>query len=547
MNRKLPLLLVLSLLLVSLAIPALAGTTADAADVSEYPYIEMYQSPVFFICDPQSPQDDAAVKELETLWTYEYTTGKTGVFKAMERTESQPGTAEAPPADGTVVYQQPQIDGSPAADAIAALRCFWKSLYLAPGAQEGIAQTFVVPRTGVIEIDPTTIVRNYGNDDKEENLNKSIEVAVYLNETKVWPEGNDWAAVSRDSASMNKLAVEKISALSVEKGDRLRFVVNTGEGSNWNDNTQWPVTVKLYSQKDAAPDMTKYSLKSAYTSPARFISDSQSDKDDPALKDLGTVWTYEYGNSQSGLFTDMVRTDKLPGTEAAPPADGTVVYQQPQVDGVPAADAIAALRCFWGSLYLSPGTQWDIAQTLIVPEDGILNVDPTTIVRNYGNDDADVKGTIEVAVYLNRTKIWPAGKDWATISRDSTVLNKLDMEALTGLSVKEGDRLRFVVNAGQAATVNWGDNTQWPVAAKLYTEIEEGDDSAPGTNSSETESSSGETESSSPEIGSSAPVRSDPDVNPETGASAPYTAALLVFAAGGAVITVLSLRKRQRG
>ena len=140
------------------------------------------------------------------------------------------------------------------ANETASLASPWNTdLYIMPGmANRGTAeepvwvpvdaiQTFVASVDGRLSVDASTIVRRFGSAESGTEATYTAEYAIYLNDQKIWPADDAWAVVSSECG--NKLEVPALNDIRVKKGDRLRFAVNAGAGSSFNDLTQWYVTV----------------------------------------------------------------------------------------------------------------------------------------------------------------------------------------------------------------------------------------------------------------------------------------------------------------
>lgn len=406
---------------------------------------------------------------LGSLWVYEYMIEKDMNFKPMVEGE------------GIVLYKSGQ--GVSAGEEATLVSPWNTDLYLTTGvalvegAYKGItnSQTFVAPVDGAVTIDACTIKRNYGNKGTD---GWTAEYAVYLNNTKLWPEGDNWAAVGNDQD--NKQDVPELKDIQVTKGDKIRFLVANGLGGAYEDATQWYATIKL---AEPAPTTTTTATPDTTTTQADATTTTQADtttttkapittlpditgitpteykspyyKSEEGMPGIDTIWIYEYSLDKETAFKPMIKGDDgLYKSDVA----GEEVYQ-------------AGLVAPWNTdLYLEPGyignQRINASQTFVAPRDGVVAVDPSVILRNAGNAD-DEGYCNECAVFLNETKIWPAGDAWAKTSGE----NKTDVEELKNLVMRKGDKLRFVVSCGFDDKENgqsWKDYTRWNVNVKLY-------------------------------------------------------------------------------
>ena len=264
-----------------------------------------------------------------------------------------------------------------------------------------------------------------------------------MNDIKLWPTGDSWATVGTECTPINKLTVPALEEIAVCKGDKLRFVVNAGTNANYDDRVQWPVTVNF---KERAFDLVLYGAPVSLLN-SENVGDTSG---------IGERWVYEVSSNKSLEYEEMW--------------DNT--YHTPVVESDIFIDTLnsgAKLETLWNnrSLYMNVG--WyagsrDISQTFIVPENGFLSTDSAEIVRHYGLEDT-FEQSVDVAMYLNETKLWPTGDSWASVGTECTPINKLIVPALEEIAVKKGDRLRFVVNAGVNA--NYDDRVQWPVTVNM--------------------------------------------------------------------------------
>lgn len=382
-----------------------------------------------------------------TLWIYEHSTDKNTDFAPMAESEA-----------GDAVY-----DSEHATDVIAKIANPWNTaLFLVPGYTGAISRNavmaFVVPADGIADIAETTVVRNYGEVDAG-IMDSSVEIAVYLNDTKIWPEGTEWAAITAHLTPANTLTVPAIEGIEVSANDKIRFVANMGETStvNWTDYTEWQVNIEL--AEVAIPVIPDYSSWNVFEYERPGV-----DRTD----DIGSIWNYEYSTGKNTDFTPMVSTT---GTHLFLSDYPTDTYEVP---------AQAMITNPWNTVFfLAPGyyvideNQYEsinAVMTFVSPYSGVVNIDPSEVVRNYGMNDAGIMdSTVEIAVYHNNTKIWPAGAGWAEITQYSDPVQTLSVPAIEDILVEEGDMVRFVVNFGEASTVNWTDYTDWPVSLKLHT------------------------------------------------------------------------------
>lgn len=221
----------ISLCLVALATLTLFSVPATAAmDLSKYS-VESYPAPTYF-----SPE---ATELIGSIWTYEYSIGHNADFKPMTK---KLGLWVSNPDGANETY--------------ACLVSPWNTdLYLYPGgAGENAVQTFNAPADGYVTVRSCDVVRHYAMKDVGDEALQDCEIAIYLNDKKIWPEGNAWktltAAASAEQAVENICSVPELTELQVKAGDKIRFVLGAGTAnySNWNDYVKWYATVDMYTE-----------------------------------------------------------------------------------------------------------------------------------------------------------------------------------------------------------------------------------------------------------------------------------------------------------
>ena len=210
-----------------LLLPSLTAA-AETIDVSQYD-VTSYKAPFY--------RDNEAMAGIGTVWQYEYSTAYNTDFTPMEKNLG--------------LYSSNPDDKNDAAE----LSSPWSTdLYIRPGFDNvkkcsiNAVQTFVAPEDGYVTIQSCDIIRHYGmNDDNTMNS----EVAVFLGEEKIWPEGDGWANIDPQLPVANTLTMPSFSNLKVSKGDRIRFVVGCGavDTIHWEDITKWYVTVDMFVKK----------------------------------------------------------------------------------------------------------------------------------------------------------------------------------------------------------------------------------------------------------------------------------------------------------
>lgn len=422
-----------------------------------------------------SYNNDESKQGMGTDWTYEYSLGNDGEFSAMET-----GT-------GNTFYKAP---GSYTARVVAE---WGTDIYLVPGISAGksvnISQTFNVKNDGYVTAKSCKIIRHFGMNDSGDAAKQDNSVAVFLNDKKIWPEGDGWmtihAAAGGDQPVGNEVTMPELADISVKAGDKLRFAVGCGDPTyaDWNDYTKWYVTVEAYasdgstssgssgsessgssenggaSSEESAPlqdlsaDMSRL-VKTTYKAP-NYNSEE-------AKKGLGDRWIYEYSLGYEADFSEMKNgTDKILLTSG---------HQTP-----------AKFVAEWNTdLYMSPGffegKSVNAVQTFVAPANGYVTLPACEVTRHFKMKDTGdaAKFDCEIAIFVNGKKLWPEGNGWMTLSASATssqpVGNVLKVPEIKNITVKKGDKIRLAVGCGNTEYAEWNDYVQWYATADMYTE-----------------------------------------------------------------------------
>ena len=381
--------------------------------------------------------------EVGSRWIYEYSTGTNTDFAEMIEENSPEGAG-----NGTVLYIGEKLLYMDQYLVQAHVEAYYGNLTLMPfsfGSTEyNVVQTFVAPEDGKLTVNPTTVLRNFGTaNDSDAN----VQIAIFLNNTKIWPTESLWKTV--EGSKSNQLAIDAIEDVVVNSGDKLRFVVNHGTNAHWSDWVQWPVTIDFKTEKVSLT----YS-KTSYESPcAPTVA---------GMEEVDTRWIYEYSTGTNADFAEMIPENSPEGA-----VDGTVLYTGEKVLYMDQYLVQAHVEAFYNSLTLMPfsfgSTEYNAVQTFVVPEDGKLDINPTTVLRNFGRAN-DSDANVQIAIFLNNTKIWPTESLWKTVEGSKS--NQLAIDAIENIAVNTGDKLRFVVNHGTNA--HWSDYVQWPVTIDMF-------------------------------------------------------------------------------
>ena len=129
---------------------------------------------------------------------------------------------------------------------------YWKSTRLnngyinsaatfSPGSKYAVALTFTAPEKATIK--PTSSgysIQAYRiNAVSESHKDDGIRLAVYLNDTKIWPENSMWSDMITDTYSATTVNRCTLPEITMEKGDKLRWIVENGGSGNNSWDALW--------------------------------------------------------------------------------------------------------------------------------------------------------------------------------------------------------------------------------------------------------------------------------------------------------------------
>ena len=353
-----------------------------------------------------APPSSSGISALGSLWAYETYNAADNAFSPMVS------------SSGSKRWQ-----GAADADAFVST---YPNYALNPSSNNGAVLSFISPDKGQATINPATIFRFLGSANVNNDAGDGALLSVFVNDTKIWPYAGQSKRI--DASMANEYSFSGIQKIQLNEGDRLRFVVQAGEGNPWCDSVEWPVTLAF----------TPHAVTTAtYTAPPTSLG----------ITDLGVYWRYQ-ATSDTLNYVDMVSSS---GAQyyAHPTDSATNVTSYPSYGLAPSGTNAAAL-------------------TYLVPSSGNLSIQGSTIKRflgasNVANDAGDGSG---LAIYLDDEKIWPASGNYFLISK--AINNEYNFTGIENLVVTAGQKLRFVVNHG--AGNSWCDVVEWPVTVEMHTQ-----------------------------------------------------------------------------
>ncbi|MCM3626076.1 Ig-like domain-containing protein [Paenibacillus glycanilyticus] len=193
-----------------------------------------------------------------------------------------------------------------------------------PGTQSDTARTFVAPATGNLTIkaaQPITIHKDtYGG----------ARLKVMKNDAQIWPESGEWTSID----SGETIIFPEVTA-SVLKGDRIYFIVNSGEDhANGFDDIVWDPTLK-YNEVTETISPTQVALDQHELSPGIGESVTLQAAITPANVTNSSLY-WKSSNPEVATVNNGKVTIIGPGTAAitVTTADGGLMDQaQVTVDG----------------------------------------------------------------------------------------------------------------------------------------------------------------------------------------------------------------------
>lgn len=101
---------------------------------------------------------------------------------------------------------------------------------------DDISLTFIAPDNGKINVAGTMVERWY-QDSLASDQGDGVEIYIMHNDEQIWPASGK-QLVDKSLETPNKFAVPAISDIAVEKGDKIRFVIEPKENP-WCDPVKW--------------------------------------------------------------------------------------------------------------------------------------------------------------------------------------------------------------------------------------------------------------------------------------------------------------------
>lgn len=307
------------------------------------------------------------------------------------------------------------------------------NIYPAGGRDNAV--TFTAPKEGTVTVAETIAWVGGATTD-------GIRIAVYADDTKIWPTDSDWCAV--DETNEKAVNVPAIT-VALHAGEQLHFRINCN-GSSQNDNTCWYPTVTYISTdyqskyapggsqepeepEEPTPELpVKYDVKDGY---ALYLSDADAAQKPNTLSQSG-VWQFGYYNTTSGygLFDALFYEDN---------------------DWRMTKNYASGTNWDYGRYsleFICPANNNEGVSTFTALYDGVYTVDAATAMAHKESN-----GGAKIAIYADSIRLWPMEENWTYLAPgvETTV-------SAIKVSLHKGETLRFRTNCNGNAQ---NDNVTW--------------------------------------------------------------------------------------
>lgn len=399
--------------------------TGNAQFVSEYEVeaeLESYNAQTFYSSLTPSNDKQGSIVEIDqagNLWQYGYYNAEVGyqMFNNLFYDENLwQMTQSAPSANAANwEYGDYALPGR----------------YIYPAAQYDSAVTFNAPMEGTVTIGNTSAWVGGGSTD-------GVRIAVYAGETKIWPTSSEWCDIN--STNNNSVMVPEIT-VALHEGEQLHFLINCN-GNTTGDMTCWYQTVTYISkdyQTEFAPGGAEekpplvYSVKDGYTVPS-----DASENEVVTINQNGSIWQFGCYSSDAGY--QPFNTQYF--------GDGQWRMTMDSASGPNWDYGVYALD---NNIY--PAGNRDNAVTFNAPREGTVSITAQDGVAWVGGGTTD---GIQVAIYANDMRIWPADSEWCVINQETN--NNCASIPEIKVALHQGDQLHFRVNCRGSSQ---NDNTSW--------------------------------------------------------------------------------------
>jgi len=331
-----------------------------------------------------------------------------------------------------------------------------------PGSQYQASATYTAPAEGILEL-PIDMARLFADPPPPDDHNPAtgVLIAIFQNETKIWPDGSDWFLAERGPTGYSFMALENIA---VKAGDKLHFRAQIYAGRPNHAGLRWDPHVRYTScEYDEKLDLE---LK-ALSGPETYYDyvDGFSNRQGPIwyylsvpvggtayeqLEYVTTDWGFSaWANSDSLFSRGFIReTEMLPGYNH----DAVVAFKAPYTGQI-------TLSSRSGQVRLSDSTGVSDGST---PSDG---VDFGIFLRSMGN----------------LTKLYPSGAGTPNSGMEYIENGGSRTVAPITLNIKKNEVIWIRVNNGANGRNDHDSVNFQPIIE--YLELDENDPGVPDEDS----------------------------------------------------------------
>ena len=324
----------------------------------------------------------------------------------------------------------------------------WQEMEMVPGANYAVSMTITAPAKATIS--PTSAGNSVSvfrkNAVSADHKDDGVRIAVFLNDTKIYPTDRDWAPVGETLEGLTQFALPEIT---MGKGDKLRYIIDCGGAGNnaydavylnaegiYKDETGAEVEYISFSQGLAYKDDAAGNDPSGignYTKKQLLTYEAVSVKEGTIKNDVGS------NSAKVQIHQDPLQWTTLNDAYfwcGATTANDTYLYYDHNANGD----------------FLTPGATSSVAVVFTAPSDG--TIDNSFGLGSFyrtlnGNEPND--GTSDGArltVIKNNTVVYPQSGYWADAPQEGSANFAPKEITFNSIRMKKGDKIYYIVDNG---------------------------------------------------------------------------------------------------
>lgn len=324
----------------------------------------------------------------------------------------------------------------------------WEEMDLCPGANYAVSITLTAPARATISptSSDTSVIVFRKNVVSAEHKDDGVRIAVFHNDTKIYPTDTAWATVGEGLENRTQFTLPEIT---MEKGDKLRYVIDSGGSGNNAYDSVYLNAEGIYSDETgASTEYISFSQGLAY----------KDEASGNVLSGIGNytksqLISYECVSVKEGVVKNTVKNNTAKVMIHEDPLSWTTLNDAYFWCGATTANDIYLYYDHNANGdFLTPGNTSSVAVVFTAPSDG-------TIDNSFGlgsfyrtlNPNEPNDGTTDGArltVIKNNTVIYPQTGYWADAPQEGSSGFKPQEITFNSMQVKKGDKIYYIVDNG---------------------------------------------------------------------------------------------------